>query len=80
MAVFSFEDLLEAKRWAIENQRGRRNLEKWELGKIALKLRPDIEEGQGQSGCGRRRQIWRGSAFDNIVRSAPSCQHEERTG
>ena len=43
MAVFSFEDLLEAKRWAVENQRGRRNLEKWELGKIALKLRPDIE-------------------------------------
>ncbi len=43
MAVFSFEDLLEAKRWAIENQRGRRNLEKWELGKIALKLKPDIE-------------------------------------
>ncbi len=43
MAVFSFEDLLEAKCWAIENQRGRRNLEKWELGKIALKLRPDIE-------------------------------------
>nr|WP_325223981.1 hypothetical protein [uncultured Oscillibacter sp.] len=43
MAVFSFEDLLEAKRWAIENQRGRRNLEKWELGKIALKLKPEIE-------------------------------------
>ena len=43
MAVFSFEDLLEAKRWAVENQRGRRNLEKWELGKIALKLKPDIE-------------------------------------
>ena len=43
MAVFSFEDLLEAKRWAIENQKGRRNLDKWELGKIALKLKPDIE-------------------------------------
>ena len=43
MAVFSFEDLLEAKRWAVENQKGRRNLEKWELGKIALKLKPDIE-------------------------------------
>ena len=43
MAVFSFEDLLEAKRWAIENQRGRRNLDKWELGKIALKLKPEIE-------------------------------------
>ena len=43
MAVFSFEDLLEAKRWAVENQKGRRNLDKWELGKIALKLKPDIE-------------------------------------
>ena len=43
MAVFSFEDLLEAKQWALETQKGRRNLEKWELGKIALKLRPEIE-------------------------------------
>ena len=43
MAVFSFEDLLEAKRWAVDNQKGRRNLEKWELGKIALKLKPEIE-------------------------------------
>ena len=43
MSVFAFSDLLEAKRWAIENQRGRRNLEKWELGKIALKLKPDVE-------------------------------------
>lgn len=43
MAVFSFEDLLEAKQWALETQKGRRNLEKWELGKIALKLKPEIE-------------------------------------
>ena len=43
MAVFSFEDILEAKQWAIDNQKGRRNLDKWELGKIALKLRPEIE-------------------------------------
>ncbi len=43
MSVFAFADLLEAKRWAIENQRGRRNLEKWELGKIALKLKADVE-------------------------------------
>ncbi len=43
MAVFSFEDLLEAKQWAIDNQKGRRNLDKWELGKIALRLKPDIE-------------------------------------
>lgn len=43
MAVFSFEDLLEAKQWALDAQKGRRNLDKWELGKIALKLKPDIE-------------------------------------
>lgn len=43
MAMFSFEDLLEAKQWALDTQKGRRNLEKWELGKIALKLRPEIE-------------------------------------
>ena len=43
MAVFSFESLLEAKQWALDTQKGRRNLDKWELGKIALKLKPDIE-------------------------------------
>ena len=43
MAVFSFEDLLEAKQWALDTQKGRRNLEKWERGKIALKLKPEIE-------------------------------------
>ena len=43
MAVFAFDDLLEAKRWALDTQKGRRNLDRWELGKIALKLRPEIE-------------------------------------
>ena len=43
MAVFSFADMLEAKQWALDTQKGRRNLDKWELGKIALKLKPDIE-------------------------------------
>ncbi len=43
MAVFSFESLLEAKQWALDTQKGRRNLDKWELGKIALRLKPDIE-------------------------------------
>ena len=43
MVVFSFEDMLEAKQWALDTQKGRRNLDKWELGKIALKLKPDIE-------------------------------------
>ena len=43
MKVFSFADLLEAKQWALDTQKGRRNLDKWELGKIALKLKPEIE-------------------------------------
>ena len=43
MAVFSFESMLEAKQWALDTQKGRRNLDKWELGKIALRLKPDIE-------------------------------------
>lgn len=43
MAVFSFVDMLEAKQWVLDTQKGRRNLDKWELGKIALKLKPDIE-------------------------------------
>ena len=43
MAVFAFDDLLEAKQWALDTQKGRRNLDKWELDKIALKLRPEIE-------------------------------------
>ena len=43
MVVFSFEDLLEAKQWALDTQKARRNLDKWELGKIALLLKPDIE-------------------------------------
>lgn len=51
IAVFHFEDMLEAKQWALDTQKGRRNLDKWELGQIALKLKPDIEarakENQG---------------------------------
>ena len=41
--VFAFDDLLEAKQWALDTQKGRRNLDKWELGKIALKLKPELE-------------------------------------
>jgi len=43
MMVFHFDDLLEAKQWALDTQKSRRNLEKWELGKIALKLKPEVE-------------------------------------
>ena len=42
-ALCGKNDLLEAKQWALDTQKGRRNLEKWELGKIALKLKPEIE-------------------------------------
>lgn len=41
--VFSFADLLEAKQRALNTQKGRRNLDKWKLGQIALRLRPEIE-------------------------------------
>lgn len=43
MLVFSFTNLLETKQWALDTQKGRRNLYKWELGQIALKLKPEIE-------------------------------------
>lgn len=43
MAVFAFDDDLEAKQWMLNAQKCRRNLAKWELGKIALKLKPEIE-------------------------------------
>ena len=43
MLVFSFANMLEAKQWALDTQKGRRNLDKWELGKIALKLKTEIE-------------------------------------
>ena len=43
MLMFSFEDMLEAKQWALDTQKGRRNLTVWELAKIGLKLKPDVE-------------------------------------
>ncbi len=49
MLVFSFTDLLEAKRWALDTQRGRRNLSLWELGQIALKLKPELETAAKQN-------------------------------
>ena len=43
MAVFHFEDTLDAMCWALDTQKGRRNLDAWELAKIALKLKPEVE-------------------------------------
>ena len=60
MVVFSFEDKLEAKQWALDTQKGRRNLDKWELGKIALRLKPDIE-ARAQANL----QEYHGNQFDS---------------
>ena len=72
MVVFAFRDMLEAKQWALDTQKGRRNLDKWELGKIALKLKPDVEARAraNQSAAGGDKTD-SGSALDNIVQSAP---------
>ena len=43
IAVFHFEDTLEAMQWALDTQKGRRNLDAWELAKIAMKLKPEVE-------------------------------------
>ena len=43
MAVFHFEDTLDAMRWELDTQKGRRNLDAWELAKFALKLKPEVE-------------------------------------
>lgn len=56
MLVFTFADLLEAKQWALETQRGRRNLSLWELGQIALKLKPELESAVKAS-QGRRTNL-----------------------
>ena len=43
MVVFSFADELEAKEWALQTRKFRRNLSVSELCKIAMKLRPEVE-------------------------------------
>ncbi len=43
---------MEAKQWALDTQKARRSLTTWELGQIALKLKPELEakakENQGE--------------------------------
>lgn len=43
MVILGFEDKLAAKEWMVNTQKGRRNLTKYQLGQIALKLKPEIE-------------------------------------
>ena len=64
MLVFSFTDLLETKQWALDIWKGRRNLDKWELGKISLKLKPEIEA---------RAKANQGARTDLSVNSPKSC-------
>ena len=56
MAVFSFEDDLEAKQWALDTQKSRRNLSINELCKIALKLRPEVE-ARAKANMGQRTDL-----------------------
>ncbi len=56
MLMFSFRDLLEAKQWALDTQQSRRNLSLWELGQIALKLKPELE-ARAKSSQGRRTDL-----------------------
>ena len=75
MAVFSFEDDLEAKQWALDTQKSRRNLEKWELGKIALKLKPEIE-ARARANMGQRTDLFVNSqrfAFGQYDQGACRC-------
>ena len=60
MLVFAFADKLEAKQWALDTQKGRRNLTKWDLAQIALKLKPDIEQRAKEN-----QQKYYGNQYEN---------------
>ena len=79
MAVFSFEDLLEAKQWALDTQKGRRNLEKWELGKIALKLKPEIE-AKAKANMAAGGQNFRPSKAEEGSATLPNLPSVEKSG
>ena len=78
MAVFSFEDLLEAKQWALDTQKGRRNLEKWGAGQDRAEAEAgDRGESQGKYGS-RWAELSSEGRFDNIVKPSFSrncCQY-----
>ena len=58
MVVFHFDSRLDAMEWAVNTQKGRRNLSNWELGQIALKLKPELRaKGRAnQSAAGGNRR------------------------
>ena len=77
MAVFEFADLLEAKQWALNTQKGRRNLDKWELGKIALKLKPELsaKAKANQSAAGGDKS--KGAHLEKIPQALPHINTRE---
>ena len=64
MTVFEFTDPLEAKQWALDAQKGRRNLDKWELGNSEAESGGRVA-GQSEPVRRRRRQVF-GSASPDI--------------
>ena len=78
--VFAFDDLLEAKQWALDTQKGRRNLDKWELGKIAMKLKPEIE-ARAKANMSAGGQAYRPSEEGSAtLPNLPPIEYPQRTG
>ena len=82
IAVFHFDDTLEAMQWAVDTQKGRRNLDVWELGKIALKLKPEVEARakarQSESGGDRKSEAAKSVSLnsDKPISEEPSAPPE----
>lgn len=80
--VFSFADDLEAKEWALNTQKSRRNLSINELCKIAMKLRPDVE-ARAKANAGVRTDLSatlpEGSSIDTRKELASAVGVGERT-
>ena len=82
MAVFHFDDTLEAMQWSLDTQKGRRNLDKWELGKIALRLKPMLEaRGKANmSAGGGDQKSQKAQQKNEPVETAESEEPEETAG
>lgn len=66
MVILNFEDKLDAKEWMVNTQKGRRNLTTYQLGQIALKLKPEIEaraESKHRANGGDKKSDTAKSAF-----------------
>ena len=73
MMVFHFEDKLEAMRWAVDTQKGRRNLDTWELAKIALKLKPEVEARAEE-----KKHAYHGNQYESAVPAMLPTQQTQK--